>query len=144
MDDELKSDTSYGTQVIPRPVQLFCNLCCEESMSKKSMTSLNESSTELLWEHGETDVSQAETIFTLFDLHISTESSSDESDGPVSPTFTSSPKVHKVLICFVHVIFCDSLTFHNKTFVRLVNNNFYCSSICDKLFTLGKCHGLFH
>ena len=113
-------------------------------MSEKLMTSLIESSTKLLWEHGETDISQAETIFTSFDLHLSTDSSSDESDGPVSPTFTSSPKVHKVLICFVHVIFCDSLTFHNKMFVRLVNNNFYCSSICDKLFTLGKCHGLFH
>ena len=59
MDDELKSDTSYDTQVIPRPVQLFCNLCYEESMSEKSMTSFIENSTELLWEHGETDVSQA-------------------------------------------------------------------------------------
>ena len=48
MDDELKSDTSYDTQVIPRPVQLFCNLCYEENMSEKLMTLLIENSTEML------------------------------------------------------------------------------------------------
>ena len=103
MDDQMESDTSYDSQVVP--VQLFCNLCYEQSMSEKSMTSLIESSTELLWGNCETDISEGETIFTSFDLHVSPDSRSDESDGPVSPTFTSSPKVHKVLICFVYVVF---------------------------------------
>ena len=72
-------------------------------MSDKSMSSLIDSSGELLWENHESNISHAETIFTSFDLHISTDSSIDKSDGPVSPTFTSSPKFKKVLICFVHI-----------------------------------------
>ena len=95
MDDDVKSDTSYDMQVIPTPVQLFCNFHYEESLHEQSMTSLIDSSTELFWQHGETDMSQVETIFSSFDLHISTDSSTGESDGPVSPTFTSSPKVKK-------------------------------------------------
>ena len=68
MDNEVKSDTLYGTQVIPRPVKLFHNLHYEEN-NEQSMTSLIDSSTELLWQLGETDVLLAETIFSSFDLH---------------------------------------------------------------------------
>ena len=118
MDDDVKLDTSYETQVLPQPVKLFHNLCYEQSMSDKSMTELFDSSSELLWQCAETDVLQEETIFPSFDLHISTDSSIDESDGPVSPTFTSSPKAKKVLICFVEFISCDLLTLLNDTFVR--------------------------
>ena len=82
MDEEIKSDTSFESQVIPRPVKLYQNLCYEESMSQKSMSSLIESSSELLWQNCETDISQEETIFTSFDLHVSADSTCDESDGP--------------------------------------------------------------
>ena len=118
MDDDVKSDTSYETQVLPQPVKLFCNLCYEQSMSDKSMTELFDSSSKLLWQHAETDVSQEKTIFSSFDLHISTDSGNDESDRLVSPTFTSSHKVKKVLICFVEFISCELLTLWNDTFVR--------------------------
>ena len=109
----MKFNTVYETQV-----KLFHNLHYEEILHEPSMTSLIDSSTELFWQHGETDMSQAKTIFSSFDLHTSTDSITDESDGPVSPTFTSSPKVKKVLICFVYVMYCDSLTICNQNFCK--------------------------
>ena len=45
MDDEVKSDTSYDMQVIPRPVKLFHNLRYEESLYEQSMTSLSTETT---------------------------------------------------------------------------------------------------
>ena len=63
MDNELKSDTLYDMQVIPTPVKLFHNFHYEESLHEQSMTSLIDSSTELFWQHGEREVSQAEIIF---------------------------------------------------------------------------------
>ena len=118
MDGEVKSDTSYDMQVIPRPVKLFHNLSYEDSLHEQLMTSLIDGSTELFWQHGETNVSQAETIFSSFDLHISTDSTTDGSDGPVFPTFTSSPQVKKVLIYFVYVTYFDSLTICNQNFCK--------------------------
>ena len=41
-------------------------------MSDKSMSLLIDSGRELLWENHESDISQAETIFTSLDLHRST------------------------------------------------------------------------
>ena len=118
MDDDVKSNTSYDMQVISTPVQLFRNLHYEESLHEQSMTSLIDSSTGLFWQHGNTDVSQVETIFSSFDLHIRTDSRTDESDGSVSPIFTSSPKVKKVLTCFHYVTYSDSLTICNKNFCK--------------------------
>ena len=65
MDEDVKSDTSYDTQVLPWPVKLFYNLCYEQMMCDKSMTELIDSSRKLLWQNAESDVSQEETIFHL-------------------------------------------------------------------------------